>query len=270
MPILARATSALRLIIWFIIPIIVGAILLTLPISHEAGAISFIDSLFTATSAFCVTGLTVVNIPETFTYFGEVVLLILMQLGGLGVMAFSTLLFLVFGARISTGQTFDLKTAFTSRVDTRVRSILKAAFLVTMIIEGIGAVTLFFGFVAELPPLKALYFAIFHSVSAFNNAGLSISPNNLKDWHSNIPVLLAVASLIVVGGLGFTVNTEIYNKVFNRPGRRRTSLHTKLVITTTSILLVAGAALCPKLRCKNAGVSSLCCLTSSPLKFSRG
>ena len=252
MPILARATPALRLIIWFIIPIIVGAILLSLPISHEAGPVSFIDSLFTATSAFCVTGLTVVNIPASFSYFGEVVLIILMQLGGLGVMAFSTLFFLVLGARISTGQTFDLKMAFTSRVDTRVRSILKGAILVTIIIEGIGVVALFFGFMGELPPLKALYFAVFHSVSAFNNAGLSISPNNLKDWHGNIPVLLGVASLIVVGGLGFTVNTEIYSKIFNRPGRRRTSLHTKLVITTTSILLVAGAACFILLEMNNA------------------
>jgi trk system potassium uptake protein TrkH len=248
-----RAAPAIRLIIWFIIPIIIGAILLSLPVSNEQGmSVSFIDALFTATSAFCVTGLTVVNVPDSFSYFGEVVIMVLMQLGGLGVMAFSTLFFLVFGARISTGQTFDLKSTFTSRGDVRVRSILKSAFLVTMIIEGIGVVVLFFAFVTKLDPLKALYFAIFHSVSAFNNAGLSISPGNLRDWHGNIPVLLGVASLIVIGGLGFTANAEIYQKITNRPGRRRTSLHTKLVITTTAILLIGGTACFILLEMNNA------------------
>jgi trk system potassium uptake protein TrkH len=243
MALLSRVNPALKLIIWFIIPILIGAFLLSLPISAEESRVSFIDALFTATSAFCVTGLTVVNIPHTFSYFGEAILLVLMQLGGLGVMASSTLFFLVFGGRVSASQTFNLKQTFTSRGDTRVRSILKGAFLATIAIEGIGAAFLFFAFASELEPLPALYYAVFHSISAFNNAGLSISPNNLQDWSTNIPVVLGIASLIVLGGLGFVVNVELYNKVINRPGRRRTSLNSKLVLTTTALLLITATAI---------------------------
>src|SRR3972149_3315751 len=112
MALLSNTSSSIRLIIWFIIPILVGAALLLLPISSEIGSVSPIDALFTATSAFCVTGLTVVNIPETYSTFGEIILLVLMQLGGMGVMAFSTLFFLVLGARISSGQSFDIKQTF--------------------------------------------------------------------------------------------------------------------------------------------------------------
>lgn len=252
MSILARATPAQRIIIWFIIPIISGAFLLYLPFSSEGPEVSLIDALFTATSAFCVTGLTSVNIPQTFSLFGEWIIIILMQLGGLGVMTISTLFFVAMRGRISANQIFDLKQAFTSSGDIRVRSIVKSAFLVTFIIEGIGVIFLFFPFLRHMGPLKALYFAIFHSVSAFNNAGLSIATNNLQDYSTSIPIVLGIAFLIIIGGLGFTVNSEIFLRVKSWRERRTMSLHTKLVIATTAILLITGTVLFILLEMNNA------------------
>jgi trk system potassium uptake protein TrkH len=243
MSILAKATPAQRIIIWFIIPILSGAFLLYLPISSEGPKVSFIDALFSATSAFCVTGLTSVHISQTFSLFGESILIILMQLGGLGVMTFSTLFFVAMRGRISASQIFDLKQAFTSTGDTRVRTIVKSAFLVTFIIEGIGVIFLFFPFLRHMSPLKALYFAIFHAVSAFNNAGLSIATNNLEDYYTSIPIVLGIAFLIIIGGLGFTVNSEIFLRLKGLRERRTMTLHTKLVIATTAILLVTGTVL---------------------------
>ena len=108
MPFLAKAPPSIRILVWFIIPILLGAFLLCLPISTEGETIAFIDALFTSTSAFCVTGLVTVNTAQTFTYFGKTVILFLMQFGGLGVMAFSTLFFLAVGGKISTSQVFDI------------------------------------------------------------------------------------------------------------------------------------------------------------------
>jgi trk system potassium uptake protein len=238
-----RIAPALKIGIWFVIPILIGGALLFTSLSSEQGPISFIDALFTATSAFCVTGLTVVNIPNTYSTFGEVVIIILMQLGGLGVMTFSTLFFLVARGRISSGLIFDLRQTFTSRATLQVRSILKSAFIVTLIFEGLGVILLYFPFSTRMNPLQALYFAIFHSVSAFNNAGLSVAQNGLQDYHSNITVVLGIAALIIIGGLGFTANMEIADRIRNFRKRRRLTLHTKLVVVTTALLLVIGTIL---------------------------
>ena len=240
MALLSKTSSSIRLIIWFIIPILVGTALLLLPVSTERGSVSPIDVLFTATSAFCVTGLTVVNIPETYSTVGEIILLVLMQLGGMGVMAFSTMFFLVLGARISSGQTFDFKQTFSSKGDIRTWSILKSVFLVTVIVEGIGVIFLFIPFARIMDPLKALYFAIFHSISAFNNAGLSISPNNLQDFHGDVLIALGIAFLIIIGGLGFTVNMDILHRLRYASERVHSSLHTKIVVVTTIILILFG------------------------------
>ncbi|HBC46528.1 MAG TPA: Trk family potassium uptake protein [candidate division Zixibacteria bacterium] len=238
-----KIPPAVKIIVWFIIPIILGGILLFSSLSAEQGTVSFIDALFTATSAFCVTGLTVVNIPNSYSTFGEVIIIILMQLGGLGVMTFTTLFFLVFAGRISSGKVFDLRQTFTSRATLQVKSILKSAFFVTLIVEGIGVIFLYFPFSTRLDPLHALYFAIFHSVSAFNNAGLSIAQNGLQDYHSNIAVVLGVAMLIIIGGIGFTANMEIADRIKNIRKRKRLTLHTKLVIVTTALLLAIGTIL---------------------------
>jgi trk system potassium uptake protein TrkH len=163
-----------------------------------------------------------------------------MQLGGMGVMAFSTLFFLVFAGRIPSGQAFDIRQAFTSKADLRIRSILKSVFLVTVIVEGVGVIFLFPSFLAYMNPLKALYFAIFHSVSAFNNAGLSISPNGLVDFHGNLVITLGIAFLIVIGGIGFTVNMDILRRIRFARERRKASLHTKIVVVTTILLISLG------------------------------
>lgn len=233
-------TPGVKIIIWFIVPILLGTSLLMLPISSEGTEIAFIDALFTSTSAFCVTGLTVVNIPNTFSMFGEIVLIVLMQLGGLGVMAFSTLFFFVLRGRFSIDQVMDLRSTFTSDSAVRVRALLKTAFLVTVIVEGIGVLLLFIPLYGSMSAPQALYSSIFHAVSAFNNAGLSIAQNNLQDYHTNAVIIIVVAALIIVGGLGFTVNLEIFSRLRNIGRRRRLSLHSKLTVMTTVILIIAG------------------------------
>jgi trk system potassium uptake protein TrkH len=243
MSLFKKTPPALKIIFWFIIPILCGTGLLILPLSSQRGPVNFIDALFTATSAFCVTGLTVVNIPNTYSTFGESVLIILMQFGGLGVMTFSTLFFMVFAGRISAGRVFDLRQTFTSQATLQVRSILKSAFLITMIIEGIGVVYLYFPFAANMEPLRALYFAIFHSVSAFNNAGLNIMEHGLQDYHSNGVVVLGIAALLIVGGMGFMANMEIIDRIRKFRKRKTLTLHTRLVIITTAILIIGGTAL---------------------------
>jgi trk system potassium uptake protein TrkH len=252
MSLLTKTPPAFKIIFWFIIPILCGTGLLLLPFSATGAGVNFIDALFTASSAFCVTGLTVVNIPNTYSTFGEIVLIVLMQLGGLGVMTFSTLFFVVFAGRISSGQVFDLRQAFTSRATLQVRSILKSAFLITMIIEGIGIVYLYFPFAARMKPLRAFYFAIFHSVSAFNNAGLNIMEHGLQDYHSNGVVVLGIAALLIVGGMGFMADMEIIDRIKNFRRRQTLTLHTRLVLITTAILIIAGTGAFLLLEMNNA------------------
>ncbi|MEO0087550.1 MAG: TrkH family potassium uptake protein [candidate division WOR-3 bacterium] len=228
------------LIQFFLILIIIGSILLYLPFSTTKG-ISYIDALYTATSAVCVTGLIVKNTETDFTFFGKVVILILIQLGGLGYMTITTILILLFRQKASFRDMFLVKehTGITSFKN--FRHFLLDVARVVFIFEGIGFFLLFFYFYLfqKLPLKPSIFHAVFHSVSAFCNAGFSSFGNNLSNFANHIFVPLVIAFLFISGGLGFIVWSDIYWTHLKRRNSK-ISLHTKLVLFTTLILILLG------------------------------
>jgi trk system potassium uptake protein TrkH len=214
-----------------------GTVLLSLPLaSASRTAIPLIDALFTSTSAVCVTGLTVVDTPKAFSGFGQVVLLLLIQAGGLGYMTLSTAIVVALGRRITIRERLALKEAL--NLDT-MEGLVRFALTVlrlTLAFELVGAVLLTARWTGELGFPKAAYVGLFHAVSAFNNAGFSLFSTNLVAYQRDPVVTLTVAGLIICGGLGFLVLAEL--------GRFRRwaflSVHTKLVLVMTAALLAAG------------------------------
>ena len=197
-----------------------------------------VDALFTATSAVCVTGLTVVDTGKTLNLASQVVVLLLIQLGGLGVMTATTAFALLVRERIGLRQRMFFAGGFGLDSPSGVIRLLVRILLLTFVIEGAGAIPLFWGFLERgLSPSKALYNAVFHSVSAFCNAGFSLFSDNLEGYSKSVLVTGTVMILIVLGGLGFIVLAELRERV--RRGVR-ISVHSRLVLLTTSMLILSG------------------------------
>ena len=207
--------------------------LLWLPASARGGRISFIDALFTSTSAVCVTGLVVVDTATAFSGFGQSVILALIQLGGLGIMTFSSLILLVAGGRVSLQDRLTVQTTFRPSRANDFRSLMTSIFVFTGCLEAAGTLSLFLRFRRDFPAPRALALAVFHGVSAFCNAGFSLFSGNLTgyrgDWTVNVTIML----LIVSGGLGFFVLREIARGTAAAVRRRsfRFSLHSKIVFS---------------------------------------
>jgi trk system potassium uptake protein TrkH len=235
---LSKMPMEYLLLFTFATLITLGTLLLMLPFSTTSG-ITLIDALFTSTSASCVTGLIVVDTPHAFTFFGQLIILILIQIGGLGIMTLTTFFAMVAGRRITLR---DRMLAASSLNVNRYGGILRLITLViryTLMMESAGAMVLFFRFYQYFPnrPLYALWQSIFHSVSAFCNAGFSLFSNNLEGFTSDPLVNITIMSLIVLGGIGFAVISEIEVTKFKWS---RMSLNTKLVLFTTFFLIVSG------------------------------
>jgi len=224
---------------FFAVTIVTGAIFLTLPFSASAERIGIVDALFTSTSAVCVTGLTVVQTGKDFSLFGQIVILLLIQLGGIGVMTITSALLMSLGGRLSLGDRYGLSSSFSAGESVPTVSLLKAIVSTMLIVESLGALALFFRFNGEMPASQAAFHAIFHSVSAFCNAGFSGFSNNLRGYYDDPLTLMIVASLIIIGGIGFVVIREVCIKA--RHWNVRLSLHSKLALTTTAVLLSMGA-----------------------------
>lgn len=214
-----------------------GTMLLSLPVATETGVpITFIDALFTATSATAVTGLTVVHTANTFSLFGEIVILVLIQVGGLGFMTMSVLAALVLGRKITLRERLLIQESLNqNRIEGVVR-LARAVLLFTLAFEGVGAALLAIRFVPDLGWGRGIYYAIFHAVSAFCNAGFDLFPASLTGYRDDYLVNLVIAGLIISGGLGFAVLLEVYQLRH----WRKLSLHSKLVLSTTGILLGSG------------------------------
>lgn len=222
----------------FLVIILIGTILLLLPISHH-GDISFIDALFTATSAVCVTGLTVLKIGSDFTFFGQIIILILIEVGGMGFMTFAVLGAELFRKRVSLKtQTIASYSTIQQDIAQNFRNLFKEIAIIVFIIEGIGTVFLFFAFY-DGDLLSSFYFALFHSLSAFCNAGFSLYEDSLIGFSKNSLVVFPIMILIIIGGLGYPVLIEIVEKVRNKK-MRFWSLHTKIVIFTSLLLITIG------------------------------
>ena len=223
----------------FAIVILVGAIILTLPISSKSGNFTnFLDSLFTATSAVCVTGLVTLDTGTYWNEFGQIVIMLLIEVGGLGFMAFTTLLAILLKRRITLRDRLIMQEAMNTFSIQGLVKMVERIVLFTILVQIIGGLLLATQFIKDYGPLKGLYFGIFHSVSAFCNAGFDLfgGYSSVTSYSSNAIVLLTLSIIIIVSGLGFTVIIELlkYKK------DRRLSTHTKLVLLMTSILLFGG------------------------------
>lgn len=227
-----------RAILYFLTIIAVGSILLVLPVSANNRTISYIDALFTSTSAVCVTGLVALDTANDFSTFGQVVILVLIQLGGLGIMAFATILIMMPGTRLSFLDRLGLSETYGAGSAKFARYILKAILLTTLAVELIGFLVLFVKFRTEFPSSQAAFHAVFHSISAFCNAGFSTFSNNLEGRGQDLVIIFTFAALIICGGLGFVVIGEMSERVLFK--KSRLSLHTKLCLIVTAILLLAG------------------------------
>lgn len=233
---------ALGLVLGFIAAISIGTFMLMLPAATPADCpISFVDAIFTATSATCVTGLIVRSTPLGFTAFGKSIILILIQLGGLGIMTFSISLFLTFGRKISKSQEILLKDALNEDNIRSAKKLLNFLLLFTFGTELVGSVLLFFGFRNYFPFLTSVKMAIFHSVSAFCNAGFSLLDTSLTQFAKNPFILLVFSALIILGGIGFVVLLDFLG--FFTKERRHFKLHTKITVAATIFLLTAGTIL---------------------------
>lgn len=228
------------IVLSFLLIIFIGTILLSLPLaSSSSGGINFIDALFTATSATCVTGLVVLDTGKDFSLFGQGVILSLIQLGGLGLMTISTIIMIILGKRIGLRERIILRESTNLLTLGGVVGLIKLIVIFTAIVELSGFLFLFLCWLKYLPLGKAFYFSLFHSISAFCNAGFSLFSNSLMDFRFDWRINLVVCLLIIIGGLGFYCIYELRRfKSVNR-----LSLHTKLVVVTSLLLILSGGIL---------------------------
>ncbi len=223
----------------FSLLILVGTILLKMPFAVAGGNIRFIDALFTCVSAGSVTGLSVVDTGTYFTLWGQLIIMFLIQIGGVGIMTFSTLFILMAGRKTGIVGGMTIKDTYTQTGERKPIDILFDVLLFTFMIEGIGAVLLFFRFVQQFEWPRAAYLAIFHSVGAFCNAGFSLFPNNLMAYRGDWFVSLVISGLIISGGIGFLVFFDIKRAIRTKgPFWRQLSLQSKLALVSTIILLL--------------------------------
>jgi trk system potassium uptake protein TrkH len=229
----------------FFAVIVVGTILLMLPISIKTGSVNFIDALFTATSATCVTGLVIYDTFTKWTLFGQIVILCLIQIGGLGFITIITMLSRFLKKKVSLREKLLLKESFGVIPMGDTKRIVKVVIAGTAMFETLGAVILSTQFIPKMGWKNGIYTSIFLSISSFCNAGFDVlgriqAGSSLITVNSNAVILLTIAALIIVGGIGFIVWVDILDRKFNA---KRFSLHTKLTLLTTAILLIASTVL---------------------------
>ncbi|WP_039236645.1 TrkH family potassium uptake protein [Clostridium sp. K25] len=243
-----RLTPVQTLALGFFIVIMVGTMLLMLPIASKSGVITpFVDAFFTSTSAVCITGLTTLNTAGYWSYFGTTIIIILIQVGGLGFMSFTTLIALLLGKKITLKERLVMQEAMNSFSLQGLVKLAKYILIFTFSVEGIGALFLSTKFIPRYGLLKGIYFSLFHSISAFCNAGFDLTGDSLVPYANNTVVILTISLLIIVSGLGFAVWAEIYNY----KGVEKISTHSKVAISMTMFLVIAGWGLMYLFEMKN-------------------
>ena len=225
------------IVLGFLIVILLGTILLMLPISiNEGENVSFIDALFTSTSAVCVTGLIAIDTADTFTVFGRTVVALLIQIGGLGVTSVGVGFIMLLKKKIGIKERTLIKESMNLDSLKGVVKLVKSILIMTLIFESIGVILSYIVFSKDYAPLDALGISLFHSIAAFNNSGFDIlgGLQNLIPYQSNVILNLTTCGLIIFGGIGFLVIKEIIEvRSF-----KKFTLHTKIVLIMTGILLV--------------------------------
>lgn len=218
--------------------ILLGAILLNLPIASKSGeSVGFINAFFTSSSAVCVTGLVVKNTAEQWTNFGHIVIISLIQMGGLGFMTMATIVALLLGKKITFKDRLVIKEQLNQETMTGLVKLTKYVIAATFFIEGVGAIILSTKFIPIYGIGKGTWFSVFHAISAFCNAGFDLMGSSLEPHVGDLTLNLTLAALVIIGGLGFTVYIDISkNRKFSR-----LRVHSKLVIVMTIFLLVFGS-----------------------------
>lgn len=246
-----RLSTMQKVVLGFVLAILIGALILWLPISNVSGEIPFIDALFTATSAVCVTGLMTVVPATQFTLFGKVILLILIQIGGLGVIACTMVFFIIIGKRITVRERVMIQESYNLDTLSGLVNMIRKIFKFTLIVELAGAVIYAVQFVPQFG-IKGIGYALFHSISAFCNAGIDLLGDSSMMMYSYNPLMnFNTMALIIAGGLGFPVwldiiaTTKLYikGKITFRKIAQRLQLHSQIVIIVTMSLIILGVVL---------------------------
>ncbi|HAI21101.1 MAG TPA: Trk family potassium uptake protein [Clostridiales bacterium UBA8153] len=226
----------------FLAVIGLGTLLLLLPWSTAPGRdTSWVDALFTATSAVCVTGLTVVPTGTHWSAFGQLVILALIQVGGLGIMTTAAIFAVLTGRRIGLKDRLVIRESFGKDGLAGLVRLLRLVVFTTAAVQLLGAMYLAWRFAGHMPVGQAWYYALFHTVAAFNNAGFDLFGDSLMRYVSDPWINFGFIALIITGGLGFPVLMDLYQRARDR--KHRLTLHTRMVVATTTVLLVAGALL---------------------------
>lgn len=227
----------------FVLTILLGSILLILPISVKEGVhLRYIDSLYTSTSAVCVTGLIAVDAGDTFTPIGQFILSLLIQVGGLGVTAVGASIILAMGKKVNLRGRTIIREAMNLSTGKGMIRFIKGVLLTTLVFEFLGAALSFIVFSQDYPLTKALGISLFHSVAAFNNSGFDILGNlqNLIPYQDNVLLNLVTCGLIFFGGIGFLVIRELWH---NKLHWKKLSMHAKVVISMSVFLILTGTIL---------------------------
>ncbi|HZH62117.1 MAG TPA: TrkH family potassium uptake protein [Metabacillus sp.] len=235
---LIKLNPSQLLILVFIVFITLGTLLLKLPFATTT-SVSWLDALFTATSAMTVTGLVVVDTAQAYTLFGEIVIVSLIQIGGLGIMSFAVLIFMMLGKKIGLKERLLVQQALNQTSIGGVIKLIKNLFVFSLSIELIAMVFLAIKWVPEYGWSQGLYFSFFHSISAFNNAGFALWPDSLMKYVGDPIINIFVTFLFIIGGIGFTVLSDLWNK----KKFQKLSLHSKMMIVGTFIINIVAMLL---------------------------
>jgi trk system potassium uptake protein len=234
-----RSNPAQTFIGGFILAIVIGALFLIVPMAHTQ-PIALIDACFIAVSAICVTGLTVFDVGSVLTPLGQVMLMILIQIGGLGIMTFYALVSISLHHRFLSAETQELQASWSTESLNETFGLVKSIFYVTFGVELLGAILIFPFIPSEVGGLaQRLFYALFHAISAFCNAGFSLFPNSLAIFSSSVGIMTIFSVLIIIGGLGFPVIFELYHRYITHK-KQRLKLQTKLVLYVTVSLIMIG------------------------------
>jgi trk system potassium uptake protein TrkH len=222
--------------------IFLGALVLMLPVSYQAGkSIGFVDALFMSTSATCVTGLATISLVDDLTIFGQMTLLVLLQVGGLGIMTLSSSLAVMMGRNLQMREQVMMQDVLDASSSEELLNLVVNVIQFTFTIEFIGALLLSIGFYSEGFEIgQSMYYGFYHSISAFCNAGFALWNNNLEDFKFSPLIHMTIALLIIFGGIGFTVLKDIQQTIKNKRSFKNLSVHTKIVLTTNTMLLALG------------------------------
>lgn len=239
-----RLSPSIKILLGFMLVILVGAFLISLPISNQSGKwLGFVDAFFTSTTSVCVTGLVTVDIGATFTLFGQFVIMILIEIGGLGIVAISSLIFLILGKKMNLSSRMALKESLNRDSIQGVVKFIKKVILLTLAIEFVGVLALLYSTITYTGSFwKGLFSAVFMSISSFCNAGMDVFGSetsqfqSLNPFASDVLMQLPIMMLIILGGLGFAVLIDGWKNIRNRQ-------HVRVVLCVTICLILGGAIL---------------------------